>query len=282
MLRIGLVGAGTGGINILKTLVSVSGIEVVGVCDKNHNAPGIIYAKEHNIPVFYDFTDILKIEGNKIVIEVTGNKKLKEDLEKHADDQTEIISSEVALLITNVVESREKITRKLEEEASELGVLAENLSLSIQETSALSISNSEKLNNTVDNLIKTARKNQDSINETNDIIKFIKNVATQTKMLGFNAAIEANQAGYEGRGFSVVANEIKKLADETGKSVARITHLIDDLNNATKETFSNVEEMKLQTNRFMEVQDSTSNTLINTVEKIEELSTLLINIQNNG
>jgi methyl-accepting chemotaxis protein len=196
-------------------------------------------------------------------------------LKNNADEQSEIISSEVALLISNVVEAREIIIKLLEEESSKLAILAENLSSSIQEISTTSLNNSEDLNNTVSKLIKTAPKNQNNLNETHDIVKLIQNVSNQTKMLGFNAAVEAHRAGNEGRGFRVVAKEIKELADETGNSVKRITHLIEDLNTSTQETFDNIEEMNRQTSRFIEVQEKTSSTLVNVADKIKELSTML-------
>jgi methyl-accepting chemotaxis protein len=70
MLKVGIVGAGEGGTSILKTLMSVSGIQVIGICDTNRNAPGIVYAREHNIPIYEHLKNILEIEGKKLLLKL--------------------------------------------------------------------------------------------------------------------------------------------------------------------------------------------------------------------
>ncbi|MDF2524011.1 MAG: hypothetical protein K0R31_1652 [Clostridiales bacterium] len=62
--------------------------------------------------------------------------------------------------------------------------------------------------------------------DTDDILKFIKGVGEQTNLLGLNAAIEAARAGEVGRGFSIVAQEIRKLSSSTGKSVNDIKEVL--------------------------------------------------------
>ena len=59
--------------------------------------------------------------------------------------------------------------------------------------------------------------------DTDEILNFIQGIAAQTNMLGLNAAIEASRAGEAGRGFKVVAAEIRKLSTSTSESVKRVT-----------------------------------------------------------
>lgn len=65
----------------------------------------------------------------------------------------------------------------------------------------------------------------------NQISVFIKEIADETKMLGLNAAIEAARAGEAGRGFGVVAEEIRKLSEESKSTVPKIKELTDNIKN---------------------------------------------------
>ncbi|HWI41614.1 MAG TPA: sugar diacid recognition domain-containing protein [Verrucomicrobiae bacterium] len=76
------------------------------------------------------------------------------------------------------------------------------------------------------------------VEATNAILDFILEIADQTKLLGLNAAILAAQAGAHGRGFSVVAGEIRKLATNSASSAAKITTTLTEIQSAIGEVSS--------------------------------------------
>lgn len=86
-------------------------------------------------------------------------------------------------------------------------------------------------------LSHVTRANEEN-KRTDEILKFIKNIANQTNLLGLNAAIEAARVGDIGRGFSVVANEIRKLAETSKESIDKINEFL----NKTKKSISNIHQ----------------------------------------
>ncbi len=281
MINVGVIGAGQGGTSILETLLSVPEVNLIGVCDANFDTPGIKLAKKNNINVYRNIENLLKLPMKKLVIEVTGSAKVKSILNEKADQQTEILDSNAALLISNIVASREKMITQLENESSKLSNLATEIGGLINETQVSTNTQKEQLNTTLNNLILASKQSKENIEQTNQIVNFIKDIAEQTKMLGLNAAIEAARADINSNGFAVVATEIRKMADETGNSVKQITHFIDELNESIADTLANIETMNEKMQAFNEIQDKSTENLDYVSKQINNLADNLADLSDN-
>ena len=92
-------------------------------------------------------------------------------------------------------------------------------------------------------LVKVTRDSQGRVQETDQVIGFIKNIAGQTNLLGLNAAIEAARVGDQGRGFGVVAQEIRKLAIDSADSIKKIDAIIKSVQADSNQTNSQTEHI---------------------------------------
>ncbi len=138
-------------------------------------------------------------------------------------------------------------------------------------TAELSLKGNDAMNNTTDaikqvsgTVIGTAEKIRNLKNQSDEIggsAKLIAEVADQTNLLALNAAIEAARAGEHGRGFAVVADEVRKLAERTADATAQITNMINDIQREIETAVSSMEETVPQVEKGLELAGITSDIL---------------------
>lgn len=172
-----------------------------------------------------------------------------------ATEQVASIAEEVAVgtdqQVHSIKESEDSIHR-MSSEAEHIAISAKTVSDRAIEASDMTVAGNEASQTAMDRMneiqatvseiaesVKGLGQRSEAIGE---IIDVIAGIAKQTNLLALNASIEAARAGEAGRGFSVVANEVKKLAEQSASSGREITELVKTIQEDTRKTIDAVEE----------------------------------------
>ena len=178
--------------------------------------------------------------GNELWLEATYNPIFDEQNQvikviKFASDITENIERETLVNEASVVAYDTSVeTVKITEQASDLLNSSVEISNEISEKASETTEQINKLNQQSDNI--------------QAIVSTIKGIADQTNLLALNAAIEAARAGEQGRGFAVVADEVRQLASRTSQSTNEIATVVSD----NQEVTTNVQDGMNAVSSFVE------------------------------
>lgn len=173
------------------------------------------------------------------------------------DDSNSVVATlNIALPKTTAVKLR-TVSTNLDKGLGEIAAVLQQLAASASQITT----NEQELHGNVKEIFSLSE-------EINQVLGFIKQIADETKMLGLNAAIEAARAGDAGRGFGVVAEEIRKLSDQSKDTVVQIRHLTDNIKNKLTETTNNSE----LTLRSSEEQAAATQEITASIEEITSMA----------
>ncbi|WP_068673486.1 methyl-accepting chemotaxis protein [Oceanobacillus sp. Castelsardo] len=151
---------------------------------------------------------------------------------------------------TEKIEQTTENTERATNESNQVLVLA-NEGTDLMNSS---MSQMENIDSIVQDSVKKVQGLDEQSREISKLVVVIRDIADQTNLLALNAAIEAARAGEQGRGFAVVADEVRKLAEQVGHSVSDISNIVgsiqNEINQVTTSLNNGYQEVELGTNQI--------------------------------
>ncbi|VVC83436.1 methyl-accepting chemotaxis protein [Sideroxydans sp. CL21] len=211
--------------------------EVVSLKEKLHDFEQLLNERESNVRSLTQEHESVLANFNGASELVVMHEGLFQHMNSYCESAKEIQSS-LATLASTMKHEKEQI-------GETTGALSMNL-VAVERISSNLQKMSEK---TAETAVSVDHLNERT-SQIGSIVKLIKEIAEQTNLLALNAAIEAARAGEQGRGFAVVADEVRKLAERTSTATSEIGKLVSAIQKETADVKALVEVSPQQAEQF--------------------------------
>ncbi|NVK23528.1 MAG: methyl-accepting chemotaxis protein [Gammaproteobacteria bacterium] len=187
--------------------------------------------------------------------------------------ETELVATAMNEMTATVQEVAQNAT-----EASNFAQSADEQALDGQNVVNAAVDTIVELANEIQRAVDIVNKVEKDSESIGSVLDVIRGIAEQTNLLALNAAIEAARAGEQGRGFAVVADEVRSLASRTQDSTKEIEHMIEQLQSGTREAGTSMQNSSDSSKRSVEHARAAGNALEQITIAVKNISDMNMQI----
>lgn len=231
--------------------------------------------------------DALSVSLNKVNTSSTTFSETTKDIQSSVHE-IEIGVGEQTESATDCLNEMDSLFTKINvvnDNTNEIGSIAASTQVAINSglTSMDNLNAKTKSTTDItDNVIQTIKELSVHSKNIAQIVNSINDIAEETNLLSLNASIEAARAGAAGKGFSVVATQIRKLADQCLASAGKISNIVTEITEATKEAVNTAQTAEEIVDEQVEAVAATAHSFQTLKQRIEKLSEYLESIQSSS
>jgi len=217
----------------------------------------------------HNMSDAVKTITDSIVEVVRSSQQIS-DVQKTETTMAAAAVEEMSLALAEVAKNTSEVssnTKKTDEDAGRGKTIVSN-----------TISQIRRLSEEFESTSIVVTELADETNNVGSVLVVIQSIAQQTNLLALNAAIEAARAGEQGRGFAVVADEVRSLAQRTQESTTEIEVMIASLKSKASDAITSIQSgasRLVDTTKIVEEADSSLINIVESMKRLADLTTMI-------